>query len=560
MHRPRNALQLLVAATCGATLLAAAVLGTGTAAFAVAGDAPAAIETTTDAAAGAGAPGDAAPATEEPLPDEQPPTDPPSEGGTPVTDAGGADPTADGGQMAPVDAQPVDGDQSVARPDAEGTVTSPVTALAEREDEQLAGPSAVPEEIVYTPALSIDAPESVAMAGDLHEFTVSVFDYDLEQADSLVLTVPANGIWFDLQYRQGRSWVDVSFENRIVDLRAEIPLDGPEMLFRIGVTEQRMRANQLREDEFLALSVSGVEQRSEVAAETPVPTIELLAQLALAGAPVGTEEPISVPVLSPTLDVVSELPDEVSAGDTFDLVVEVTNQTGYTYQPSSLIRLFYPMFVLTADEEDLLDEIDQMLNRSDLTEADFEWIDATVDEIFTLQPGEADLSCSVDRGPAERLAVGTETPWGFRSGAYQDLGGLALGSVVVECEMTVGQDVPDGWLFFDSWLTLGNEGLTLAHDPNAVDGLLAVGIVGQGAPAVPPAPKPEPQPSQPTPAQPAPVRPTPSKPPAAAPIRQVGNEHLPRTGIDPLPLAAAGLGLVLAGAAALLGGRRRAHN
>jgi LPXTG-motif cell wall-anchored protein len=558
MHRPRNVLRSLLAATCGATFLTAAVLGTGTAAFAEAGDAPSIFETTTDAAADAGASPVAPAGAEAPLPDE-PPTDFLSEGDTRVTDAGGADPSADDSQaLAPVDPQPVDGDQDVARPDAEETVPSPAAARVEKQDEELAGPSAVPQEIVYTPSLSIDLPESVAEAGDLHEFTVTVRDYDLEQADSLVVTLPVGGIWFDLQYREGRQWVDVPFENRIIDHRAEIPLNGPEMLFRIGVSEQRLRDNHSRTNEFSALSLTGEGLRSSAMAETQVRAIELLAQLALAGAPVGTEELISVPVLSPTLEILSELPDEVSAGDTLDFVVEVTNETGYSYQPSSLIRLFYPLMVLTADEEDLLDEIDQMLNRSDLTEADLEWIDATVDKIFTLQPGEAQVSCSIDGGPAERLVVGTETPWGFRSGAYLDLWGLALGSAVVECAITVGENVPDGTLLLDSRLTLGKEGFSLAYDPMSADGLFAVGVVGADTPAEPPAkPAPQPAPAQPSPVRPAP---TPSKPPAAAPVRQVPATALPKTGTDPLPLAAAGVGLVLAGAAALLGGRRRVHN
>jgi LPXTG-motif cell wall-anchored protein len=559
MTRPRPFLRSLVAATCGTTLLTAAVLGAGGAAFAeeptsevaVAEEAP---TSEADPEAGSDA---ATPVAESTSSDGTDPVDP--EQPAPEAAAYEAPAEEPAAEPAPrADAPEADGAPSVVTP-AEAPAASTRAAAAEDQVAPLAAD-------MVTPSLRVDAPRSVAFAGGMREFDVVVENWEALSAEdkarmgdpAVLITLPADQEMAHLvtfEILENGTWKDLELDWFEDQLETTFPLPDGTARLRVGVTQASYEAfwqdlldvvdfqtEDLADDNSFNAFAGPLAEQPE-----PLSPIRFSTQLQMDGLD-SEAESHTINVVAPGLDVVGAAPDEVSAGDSFKVSYRVSNRTGYDYPASAPLQLFQVAALLTEEELDEMDELDAMLDAGEISED--EYLDLLFD-LAAVNPGELTVSCSAGDAPARPIPFADSF---LGTGGVLYSGGLKTGdSINVNCSVSVSSDIPDAGLVLVPMLTIGKGGAPLIFDQELVQEVsILAAESGQ----------PKPTPAKPAPAQPAPVRPapTPSSPPAAAPVRQVSTTALPRTGTDPLPLAAAGLGLVLAGAAALLGGRRRAHN
>jgi LPXTG-motif cell wall-anchored protein len=373
----------------------------------------------------------------------------------------------------------------------------------------------VPDEVDSQVAIRV--PRSVALGAALREIT---FTADPETEPGVLLTLSeatAELIGFvEFQAFEHGEWVDVAFDE---DGTYRFRVTGGEAKLRVGVSQESYE----RDWQLFLDSVSAFAENSEPEA---LDFIDFTTELLLDGPGDSQFQEHSIALVTPEIQLTEAAPEEVEAGDSFTFSYRITNRTGSDYPSSASLDLLEFGTLMVEDEGYAVDSADMA------------------------------LTCSVDgRAPVEVDLTEIDYPFLGPSGSVP-LGGLPSGSSVdVDCQVDLAADLPDSELELLPLLTLGESRAPLTDLGDAAQ---TITILEWSEPA------PTPTPTQPAPAQPAPVRPTPTptptNPPAAAPVRQVPATELPRTGTDPLPLAAAGLGLVLAGAGALLGGRRRAHN
>jgi LPXTG-motif cell wall-anchored protein len=435
-----------------------------------------------------------------------------------------------------------------------------------------------PEELP-DPELRIHTPDRIALAGDLRPLTIEIKNYRDGVGDEMQIRLPAE-VARDVALQlldEGRTHdVPLVVDESGNTATATVPVRQATVELLMGVDQASYEAAWLD-------SLPDVVAADPGAGIGPLPTavrpvgdwhyeggFNVEARLLLDREVVvdyGEGGGDWLPIDNPTLRVAIYPGLDAFAGHPFNFGVEIVNTSGYDYPPPGGISVFHQMALLTVDELERLRELEALRARPDVTEDELGLLSREIDALYAVDEGQLHLSCSSPETEPFETFGGGDRHDVFGWGSYVYSGALAdLSRFTLDCAMTVDTEVHGGLLMLSSVLLVGEHGAPLGYDSEA--GTRFIELHPPMVPTDPDAeapsdPEPEPKPTQPVPAKPAPVRPTPStpsKPPAAAPIRQVSNERLPRTGTDPLPLAAAGLGLVLAGAAALLGGRRRADN